>query len=59
MTNVDMDKFHKDLKKAFKSAKSELDCMGNGYGWAAENTLADLTPAIQKHLPDFDPDKIW
>lgn len=51
--------FEEDIGEALLDVVSELDCIGNGYGWAGIKVMMALSPVLEKHVPGFTLKRIW
>ena len=53
-----MTKLEQELQDVLNEQVSELDQMGNGYGWTVKAIMEEVFPVLQKHINGFNPNNI-
>lgn len=46
--------FQTKMQDAITEAEGDMDCIGNGYGWAVRMVLDHLQNTLKEEIPDFD-----
>ena len=53
MTNLE-----KELQEHLTKLADEMKCIGNGYGWAVQNTMEVILPILERNIPGFNPNNV-